>query len=235
MHNSLTARLLSLVFALLVVLSIAPTALALRTGPEKPTTTIDCGDPGNRDSCFECCGNSCGEGALFCCRYTDPNQCIIVNKPQPTQVSVSLGGAQLTFERYWQVNGESGREYFDVTLQAVIRVMFPQETQVNSLNLKTRLTGQDAPVGSLLYPVAFLGIGSDALEALKGLGYDVSFMGDAPTESCTAMFSSEMCTALANQLSQSIDASLAMGDPAARDAFRLGVGSLGFPICGFVP
>jgi hypothetical protein len=37
--------------------------------------------------------------------------------------------------------------------------------------------------------------------------------------------------AMADQLSQSLDASLALGDPAARDAFENGVVALGFAAC----
>src|SRR5262245_2663732 len=102
---------------LVAVLFLAPAVEAVDTGkplpPGKPT--LDCSDASN-DICFECCpGFECADpGSKIACCQRD---CDIVNQPPPPgkppspqiQVVLSAGGAQLTFERTQQVEGNSGR------------------------------------------------------------------------------------------------------------------------------
>jgi len=100
------------------------------------------------------------------------------------------------------------------------------------VSLQTTLTGADAAVGSLLYPVAFLGMGANALDALRAQGYDVSDSRKSPAATCQgAMLRPEGCTDLANQLARTLDAALATGDSVERGPFLAGVQTLGFESC----
>ena len=100
--------------------------------------------------------------------------------------------------------------------------------------MKAGLTGEGAAVGSLLYVVAFLGQGEDALGSLQGIGYNVSLVGTPPTETCQARFDDTTCAALANQLGQGISASLAIGTSGERDRFSQGLQALGLGLCPVV-
>lgn len=203
-----------------------------------PIEEINCGDPWNLTHCIECCNwpsPTCDEHANTCCPFADSKQCPIVNNPPKTSVVLAVGSVQLTFESATQGKGGSGQQ-FHITLEAVSRSKIAkQQGGAPKLKIKTRLTGADASVGSLLYPVALLGLGTDPLDALHAQGYDVSIKGKAPSNSCPAIFSSQFCTALANQLAQGIAASLVQGDPAARAAFIQGVQGLGFAPCQVIP
>ena len=156
-------------------------------------------------------------------------------RPQSPQPRISCqdsaGGAQLVFDRTQRIEGNSGREFFEIRLQQ----LFDSTVSRQTVAVKTQLTGADAAVGSMLYAVAFLGTCANALDVLHEHGYDVAIIGGAPSDTCQARFPATTCTALANQLSQSIAASLPIGDAAERDAFLLGVQALGFAPCQFIP
>lgn len=177
---------------------------------------------------------------MFCCR--DPLNCRVKNPPPREfgQVSpdilldLSAGGSRLVFERTERVEGNSGRRHFEVTLQQIFFPLLPR----SGFTVKVRLTGEGAAVGSLLYAVAFLGLGPDGLAALQEMenGYpDLSLMDAPPTETCQARFDDTICTTLANQLSQGINASLAIGTSGERGPFLQGLQALGHGLCQVVP
>jgi hypothetical protein len=90
------------------------------------------------------------------------------------------------------------------------------------------MTGPDAPVCSLLYPVVALARGgAGAIAALQTRGYNCT-VTDAGSQDCQTVTSAQMCTDLANQLAENIDAALALGDAAERSAFLAGVQALGY-------
>lgn len=229
-----TTTLLTRTIALVALLLGTPTlAHALVKGPIKPTLTIDCGDPANTTACLECCDypTTCGPNVNTCCPYNDPKQCPVVNKPQPTKLTISIGGADISFE---SVAGDDGDgPHVRVALETKFATLLRQTTDVTSFRVKTRLRGTDAGDASLLYPIAVLGFGADAITKLQGLGYDVA--ADGPSASCADLFGEVKCTAIARQLSQTIAGSLELGDPARRDAFLDGVQALGFAPCQIIP
>jgi hypothetical protein len=171
----------------------------------------------------------------ICCPGTIED-CGIINKPDNkaafanVEVVLSSGATLVKFERKFHQDGT--KQFFDIRLQEVVH---PQTFQkMASFNVK--LTGDDAAVGSLLYPLAWLQMGNAALDALRSHGYDVSLIGDKPpSKTCQTQFTTEFCTALATQLSQGIDASIAIGAEGERDAFNQGIQMLGVGFCSFIP
>jgi hypothetical protein len=94
-----------------------------------------------------------------------------------------------------------------------------------------KMTGPDGPVCSLVYPVVALARGgAAALAALQSQGYNCSVM-DAGSQDCQGVVSTQMCTDLANQLAENIDAALALDDETERGAFQAGLHALGFTTC----
>jgi len=226
LENGLRATLVAAISFLFLVQG-APAAQKGQEG-----NSLDCGDPWYFAHCIECCNwpsPDCSADANACCPGPI-DECGIINLPPPKHISLSVGTMQLVFDSRMQGHS-SGTQFFQVTLQGTFRPKVPKGSGPTSFKIKTRLTGADAAVGSLLYPVAFLGNGSDPIGALRAQGYDVSIMGDAPTENCETMLGNLVCTMLATQLSRSIDASLTLGDAAAHDAFLTGAQALGFPPC----
>lgn len=177
---------------------------------------FECADPGSK---IACCANDCD------IVYHEPP-----HQPSPAiHVVLAAGGAQLTFDRTLKVEGNSGRRHFDITVQQIFNPTVSRE----AFTVEAQVTGGDAAVGSMLYAVAFLGLGGAALDALHEHGYDVVLVG-APAETCQSRLPDAMCTALANQLSQGISASLPIGASSERAAFLQGVQTLGFAPCGVV-
>jgi hypothetical protein len=221
---------------------------ALQERPFPPLRpVIDCREVDNL-ACRECCTDgdlSCPgrdqDLLLYCCQ----NDCDIIPGPELVSgnsfpnilLDLSAGGAQLMFERTQRVEGNSGRNHFEITLQ---QILFPVRPR-SGYTLKAQLTGEGAAVASLLYAVAFLGLGEDALAALQANGYpEVSLTGRPPTETCQArfpgpQFPETICAVLANQLAQGISASLAIGTSGEHEPFLQGLQALGLGLCQVVP
>ena len=238
---SATALLLNAVALVLAVLVVTPGADAVDTGQHPPQKEVlDCSLLVNL-VCRECCdgGLECPgaeEPRLFCCQTA----CEIKNRPPQAQtqsfpdilLDVSAGGARLMFERAGRVDGNGGQRHVEITLQQIFLPLLPR----SGFTVKAGLTGEGAAVGSLLYAVAFLGMGEDALGALQVIGYnDVSLVGAPPTETCQSRFDDTTCAALANQLGQGISASLAIGTAGERGPFLQGLQALGLGLCQVVP
>src|SRR5262249_42870536 len=101
-----------------------------------------------------------------------------------------------------------------------------------SLALKTVLSGGDVLVGSLLYPVAFLGNGQGALNVLLSHGYDVSLAGTAPTQTCQGTSPQTDCVLHAFSLARQLDAMLAAAGDPETSAFEAGLQVLGVSAFG---
>ena len=217
---------IGLAFALLS----AATVGAVETGGPKGEV-LNCGDPTNKAICRECCADFDCTGVpgnhVFCCL----SDCTVVNVPLKStglriRVGFSLGALNIQLDRDGGVTSDQ-RPFSTVKLKETIALTSGKET----VSLKTRLVGADSAIGGLLFPVAYLGLGSGALAALQGQGLDVAFLGDAPTGVCTDVFPADVCTGFANGLSAAIDSALATGDGSERSAFLGKVQMLGYAPC----
>jgi hypothetical protein len=113
----------------------------------------------------------------------------------------------------------------DIALKVgFLKAVFPK-----ALSLRAHLTGADAQVGALLYPVLFLGAGDRAPDLLHALGYDVTITGTSPT--CQSLFPGQYCTDLVLGLTTRIEAALDGGIQGEAAAFEAGVAALGLATC----
>jgi hypothetical protein len=180
-----------------------------------------------------CC--ECGEPPSTCLQCCDNPDCtillnVIAEAPLirfKVPVVSSHLNAQEAFERKAATSG--GKPVVQVTLKESVVATGAARRK---LSVKVQLTGADAGVGGLLYAVAFLGDGGGALDAVRALGLDVSLLGPAPSQACDSVMPGvNFCPLLAKQLSDSITASLLVGDRAEHDPFVAGVQALGFAPC----
>jgi hypothetical protein len=154
------------------------------------------------------------------CVHLPSKRCLL---GQPFKFGVTKERGTMTFKRQ-SGTGDAG-DFLKVTLQEAVLVSENGEVEKRKLKVSAILSGPDAAVASLLYPVATLG-GVEALAALQARGYDFSIIGTY--EPCSEKLPAETCTALAAQLAQAMDAQLALGDEVERDAFRAGARALGY-------
>jgi hypothetical protein len=108
------------------------------------------------------------------------------------------GGLKLLFQRTGDTAGA------DIKLKAsLLPQLFPKAAA-----FKARLTGADARIAGLLYPLAWFANGSSAEDVLHAAGYDVTVTTLGTSSLCQDHFTAEICGRLANQLARSIAASL---------------------------
>jgi hypothetical protein len=211
-------------------LCVVAVSLALLTAPRvvladpNNSGTVNCGDPNTKDACLECCSTLTCIGKITCCPLI--GTCTIVNKAvrgtsfPPLKLNVTVGGLKLQFQR-------TGN---DTETNVKLKASFLPGVFPKGLSFKARLTGTDARLGGLLYPVTFLEIGGGALNMLHTHGYDVT-VDEASLPTCQAMFPAQACVDLANALSKSIDSALGMGIRAEVSAFEAGTQALGLASC----
>jgi len=173
-------------------------------------------------SCFDnsaCTTDVCD--SVTGCRHILNLHCFIVQN-----VFLKLSNS-LVKTSYKRIGGSKGGvDFVKVALQDVVLGSTDGKLVSQKLKVNAEITGADAGVGSLLYPVAALGMGSDALPAIQAQGFDVSVTGAlAP---CQDQLPTGACADLARQLSKAIDASLGPGDDPERTQFRPAAGALGF-------
>jgi len=206
--------------AALMTLSLARTTQAKDN--DSPTPILNCGDPKN-GICVEC---GVPPGELACC---DPS-CEIIHQPPTTGIALHLkyafGGTLLDFSR--TPIPKNDQPVVEIRLKEALVSSRIRKT----FRFKVDLTGADAGLGGLLYPIAFLGGGTSAIDTLRAQGYDVSVAAGA-AQPCQAVLPAQTCLDLANQLSKSIDASLSVGNR-ERDDFLRGVQAIGYAPCGDV-
>lgn len=222
----------SSIVALAVLLVCAAAQPGLAADDDPQPRILNCGDPGWRDLCFECCPECDGtepEPRLICC-YT-PDECTIINEPPTTgltgadvSITHAYSGLKLALKRKEIVRG--GELLVKISLKG--QLVTPAVRK--RLAVKGTITGADASVGSLAYAVAFVGMGDAALDRLRAQGKDVALALSGTPLVCDASFTSSDCQLLAVQLSKLIDGALpADGDE--RTGFLESVAPLGFAPC----
>jgi hypothetical protein len=151
------------------------------------------------------------------------------------KITSQVDKSSVTFSRKSGGGGsQAGNPYLKITLKEVIVTRDASGLPTGKRGFKpvvVTMTGPDAPVCSLLYPVVALARGgAGAVAALQTQGYNCSVM-DKGSQDCQSVASAQTCTDLANQLSENIDAALALGDGTERGAFQAGLRALGFTTC----
>jgi len=222
--------------AIVILTAILPLGIA-HAANNGNSEILNCGDPDNKGICLQCCTGpddcECTQNACLDCCIEPP--CPIVNEPPTTALTfpalhlrLTVGKIKLQFERKGKL--VHGQLIVDVKLAETFASTISKQT----FTVKAELSGANAGIGGLLYPVAYLGLGASALDALHAQGLDVSFAGDTPTQTCQALFGSQACTALAQHLAESIDSALGTGDASERAAFLSAVQTLGYPPCQII-
>jgi hypothetical protein len=103
------------------------------------------------------------------------------------------------------------------------------------VGVKAVVTGPEADLASLVYPLAALKLGSGAATEMQNQGYDFSVGDTAPRG--PDLLPAETCETLAQAASKAIAASLATGPSEYGAAFREAAELFGVPLdtCIFVP
>ena len=168
---------------------------------------------------------------LACC--LDDDGCDIVYEPPTTgftglslKVAAVVGAVKLQFQRKDGVKGGMP------TVGIMLKQTFLSGPAKRVVTLRAQLTGPDASLGGLLFPIAFPDSGPGALETLRARGLNVSLVGSPPLRTCQDVLPAAVCSMLARRLSASIDSALATGDGVERAAFVAQAVDLGFPPCG---
>lgn len=197
--------------------------------------TINCGDAGTASICLDCCTDDacpCEQNVcLACC--LDDDGCDTVNEPPTTgftglsiKFAAVVGAVKLQFQR------KDGIKGVVPTVGIKLKQTFLSGPARRAVTVRAQLTGADASLGGLLFPIAFLDAGPAALDSLRARGLDVSLVGLPPLRTCQDALPASVCTMLARRLSAAIDSALATGDGVERAAFVAQAVELGFPPCG---
>jgi hypothetical protein len=221
----------------LVLSAVLDSGLAQAKPSNGNSEVLNCGDAGNKDICLQCCVSDddcqCMQNACLDCCVDPP--CSIIDVPPttaltfpPLRLKLIVGKIKLQFERRGRLLGNQ------LVVDVKLAESFTSTISKHTIVLKTELTGANAGIGGLAYPVAFLGLGTAALDALHNQGLDVSFTGAPPAQTCPPLLGSQVCTALAQHLAESIDAALGTGDATERSAFLSAVQTLGYPPCQII-
>lgn len=176
------------------------------------------------------CYEACGDGA--CC--DDPAVCTVTNVPLtrppiqllPLSLKAVVGPVTLVFQR--KAATKNNQPLVAIKLEQTVKFSNGKKP----LTVKIALTGGDALVGSLLYPVVFLGNGQNALAVLQSHGYNVSLAGTAPTQTCQAISPQTECLLHAVGLARQLDAMLAAAGDPETGAFEAGLQMLGVSAFG---
>lgn len=209
-----------LILALMLFVVSAP-AQAEDNGPNN-TGVVNCGDAATKNACIECCTTpaSCVL-TIHCCPLVGP--CTVTNKPSGSvqlKLNETSGGLKLQFQRVVKSDA----------VDIKMKLQFLNKTFPRPLVLKARMTGSDAKLGALLFPVLFLGQGSAAAGNLQLAGYDVQVAGILPT--CQSLFPTEACAQFGTRLSRGIHGALSASLPEELTPFVDATTALGWPACG---
>ena len=232
MTHALLRRSGSLLLALAIASSWLPSRVEAVPDMDGIRGTINCGDAGQASICLDCCTDDacpCEQNVcLACC--LDDDGCDTVNEP-PTagltlKLAAAVGAVKLQFQRKGDMQGALP------TVAIKLKETFLSGPARRVVTLRAQLTGPDASLGGLLFPIAFLASGPGALDTLRAQGLDVSLVGSPHVQTCQDVLPASVCTTLARRLSASIDSALGAGDGVERAAFVAQAAALGFPPCG---
>jgi hypothetical protein len=106
-------------------------------------------------------------------------------------------------------------DYIKITLSDVLVTSVGGEAKKTKVAVKAVMKGQDAELGSLVYALVALELGSDAATVMRNHGYDVTVADSS--KPCPDLLSADTCADLAQRLSKAIHASL---PDAERNAFH---------------
>ena len=184
------------------------------TGQCQTTSTVTCndGNPCTTDVCNPATG-ACQTASNWCGGLSE------------IALGIASRGSKLTLKR--KKGGKPPSEYIKVTMSQIVvttRSGVPEKVKVG---VKATVTGEEAQLASLVYPIAKLTHGAGAATDLQNSGWDFGVVDTS--RPCQDVLSSDECLALAHQLSKTIDASLATAPPDERAGFRQGAGLLGVP------
>ena len=223
--RSTSLRVGAIGFAVMLAHAVVPAAFA-----------VDCGSLEGH-LCRQCCSvieqtpeqyAVCQQRPSCCAgNETNPFCNSVIGVPiqiSPIRLNALLGGVKLTFKRKGLKDGS-----VDVKLKEAL-VSMPTFRK-STMSVGAQLTGADAALGSLLYPVAFLTLGESALATLQARGYDIAIAKAAAAQTCQDVLPEEVCTALAKQLARSLYALIAVGADGERAAFLDGIEALGHGPC----
>lgn len=187
------------------------------------TGTVDCGDTNTKNACAECCTTpgSCVL-TITCCPLSGP--CTVVNKPSssplPLKLKLVVGGWSLQFQRTIKADA------VDVKVKAsLLKSIFPK-----GVNARVRVTGPDAQLAGLVWPVAFLGQGDGAATSLANAGIDATINGTPVT--CQSLFPAEACTDMAVGLSRTVQGAIGVAAKPELNPFLDAVNGMGLGPCG---
>lgn len=211
------------VVVLAASLSAVTNVRAADNGGVNNTGVVDCGDPATALACAECCSVSCFR--ISCCPLVGP--CTIKNPGPPGgplntafNLKLVVAGLNLQFQRSIKA------DFVDVKLKA----SFVKKTFPHGVNAKVRLTGSDAAIAGLVWPVAFLGLGDGAGTALANASISVTIAGTPIT--CQSLFPSQVCTDMAVGLAHHIQGGLGVGEKDDLTRFLDAVNGMGLGPCG---
>jgi len=133
---------------------------------------------------------------LACC--LDDDGCDIVYEPPTTgftglslKVAAVVGAVKLQFQRKDGVTGGTP------TVGIKLKQSFLSGPAKRVVTLRAQLTGPDASLGGLLFPIAFPDSGPGALETLRARGLNVSLVGSPPLRTCQDVLPAAVCSMLA--------------------------------------
>jgi hypothetical protein len=148
-------------------------------------------------------------------------------------LKLSSADAKTSYKR--KRGGKAGAEYIKVTMSDILVTSVGGVPQRTKVGVKAVVTGPEAELASLVYPLAALKLGRGGGIELQNQGYDFTVVDTGAP--CPDVLPADACTALAHRLSKAIDASLAVGPVAEREAFREAAQVFGVPpdTCVFIP
>jgi hypothetical protein len=184
------------------------------TGQCQTTSFVTCND--NNVCTTEACNAATGA-----CQHLS-NWC---GKLSDLALGIASRGSKFTFKR--KQGGKPPLEYVKVTMSQIIvttRSGLPEKVKVG---VKATITGEEAQLASLIYPLKKLTHGAAAATDLQNSGWDFDVVDTS--RPCQDVLSSDECLTLAHQLSKTIDASLVNAPVEERDGFRQAAAVLGVP------
>jgi hypothetical protein len=210
------------------------------TGHCDTTSTVVCND--NNVCTSEACNTATGQCQITSttlCNDGNPcttdvcnpttGQCLVAsywcNPLSDINIAIASRGSKLRLKR--KKGGKPPSDYIKVTMSQIVVTTRSGAPEKVKVGVKATVTGEEAQLASLVYPIAKLTHGAGAAADLQNSGWDFGVVDTSPP--CQDVLSSDECLALAQELSKTIDVGLATAPAEERDGFRQGAGILGVP------